>query len=195
MFPGTPPPLADEAAGPGALGWLTKLEAAALAKVTVKTIERWAAAKRIRQGSRPSTKTKGLRLAVYWGPSVARQAARTAERGPAGLHVPALEPDPPGAALSPAAGGLPAGVGPVLDPVALGMALLTAFRQVSPTSPTSETPPAFVDVAGFARLAGLPAADITRAIAAGELPIRRTARGGIRLWAADVDRLRPKAPK
>jgi hypothetical protein len=181
-FPGVAPdaPPADVPAG-----WITKLEAAALAKVTTKTIERWAGAKWIRQGRRPSPKG-GPDLAVYWGPSVARQAVKTAHRGPAGLRVPALEdsaPVAPGVGLSPPAGRLPAG----LDPAAFAAALVQAARQMPPPAP----PPAFVDVAGFARLAGLPAADIARAIEAGELPYRLTARGGIRLWAADVDRLRP----
>jgi hypothetical protein len=174
--------------------WITKAEAAALVGVTTKTIERWAKDKRIKQASRPS-QNNGPAVAVYWLPAVAKQAAARAVGPGGGLRVP-LEPAD-GAGLPAVLGtnghGLALGKG--LDPIAFGVTLLAAFRQVSQTSETSETPPpAFVDVATFARLAGLSAADIHRAIAAGELPHRTTSRGGIRLWAEDVALLRPPRP-
>lgn len=185
--------------------FVLKEEAARVAGVSVKTLERWHKAGVIRRGTRPSTRG-GTDQVLYWLPSVLRQTAKRAQDRGEGLRVPAeLEPptDAPGAPGGPASYALgemvpaPPRLAPA-DPMAFALALVEAVRAVSHPSETmghtSHTgPAALVDVATFAALAGLPQADIRDLIADGTLPHRTTRRGGIRLWAAHVALLEPKA--
>jgi excisionase family DNA binding protein len=165
--------------------WLTKDAAAAALGVTPKTIERLAAAGTIHQGAtRPQG--RGPLRAVYHPDDVARlvQERRTEARAfvlPAGVTSPVSGNGHGRAeALQIAAPELSRSGEDLLK------AFAVALRQMSETSQTP-APTLFLTIPEAATLAGLPAADIRRAVEAGELKARKTARGGYRIRRKDLE--------
>jgi excisionase family DNA binding protein len=164
--------------------WLTKEQAADAIGGSTKMVERLAAEGKIQQ-AHTQRQGRGAYRTVYQPDDVARIASErrpgpTAFVLPAGVTAPSNGNGHHGSTALQVAG-------PELT--SSGEDLLRAFavalRSMSETSETRET--LFLTIAEAAAVSGLPAADLKRAIAAGELPARQTGRGGWRIRRRDLE--------
>jgi excisionase family DNA binding protein len=180
--------------------WLTKQQAADAIGVSTKTIEQLTKDKKLEQ-ARWRRPDGGPELAVYHPDDVARIAQ---ERRPARppFVLPAGVPGNGQAAANgnghadhPAlsqALAVPPATPAGYDAVRLFMeTMVTAvMSQSSQTSQNSQKSPGlFLTLAEAATFSGLPQTDLRRLIAAGELPVRKTGRGGIRIRRRDLELL------
>lgn len=166
--------------------WITKAQAAAILQVDERTIERRARAGRINAKARPGFPTLYLAADVEMLTQTGSHEVRT------GL----LTPDPTGNGNGHGA------VASLRRPAPLTEAwfvdVLQALRgalthaPIGPTGPTAgPTGPTtlFLTIPEAAAYAGLPATDIRRACEGGELPARKTGRGGWRIRRKDLEAL------
>lgn len=171
--------------------WLTKQQAADAIGVSTKAIERFTRSGKLQQAFRPQAGSP--HVAVYHPDDVARIAASR----PPGPLPPFLVPGSGEPANGNGNGHHALAVGSVtlgadrLAPLTPGedlfRALVTSALKV--VSETSETPTLYVTVKEAAAILGLPQVDVRVLIAGGELPCRKTRRGGIRIRRRDLEAL------
>jgi excisionase family DNA binding protein len=174
--------------------WFTKQQAADAIGVSTKTIEKFAADKKIQQGAwRPHG--RGAEKAVYNPDDVAR-IAQERHRGlapfvlPAGTDLPAKGNGHRGArGLAIAAASSPSGEEVIRLVFTAALRTLTSERRATSENSEKSHPALFMTIAEAAVVSGLPQADIRRAIDAGELKARKTGRGGWRIRRKDLEQL------
>jgi hypothetical protein len=154
----------------GALAdWLTKREAAAAIGVSTKAIERFAAARKLEQRSRPQA--RGPAVAVYHPQDVARLAAERRTSPPAPFVVP--DGAPPvsgkgdGIADRLAIAGSPVGGDDALQRFATALVRAVGSQTSETWAPMSQT--LFVTITQAAAVSGLSSACLRRLIADGTL--------------------------
>jgi excisionase family DNA binding protein len=174
--------------------WLPIADAASKIGCSTRTIERLAAAKKLEQRLRPQAGSP--HVAVYNPDDVARIAS---ERHPA---------PPPfvlGAVTDPPNGNGRGGGGTAIKNISIpdknylagedlirGLAVLISKALQSPPSPPLAATVAetlYVTVKEAAAILGLPQVDVRVLIHDGDLPHRRTRRGGIRIRRRDLEQL------
>jgi len=173
--------------------WLPIADAAAKIGCSTRTIERLGRAKTLESRLRPQ---KGSPPVVVYNPDDVARIASERHQEPPPFVLPAVQASGNGNRHGTVA---KAGHSPFVNFDEARAAMVAVVTDLArglhanlspPSPPVAETvaeTKLFLTIAEAAGILGLPQADVRRAIAAGELPARKTGRGGYRIRRRDLE--------